>query len=77
MFGKKKRKKALFGAAVEPRCEYCRHNSGKQGDAPFCTLRLELDGGKCKRYQYDPLRREPRTAPPLRENNFSEEDFKL
>lgn len=76
MFGKK-RKKALFGANIEPDCRYCRHNGAKQGDEPLCTLRLEAKEGKCKKYEYDPLMREPRSAPPLRSGQYSEEDFKL
>jgi len=67
MFGKK-RKKALFGANIELNCRYCRHNGAKQGDKPFCTLRLEVKDGKCKKYEYDPLMREPQ---------YNEEDFKL
>ncbi len=76
MFGRKK-KKALFGGNIEPNCQYCRRNGSKQGDAPLCTLRLELKDGKCKKYEYDPLRREPRTAPLLQTDRYSEEDFKL
>ncbi len=76
MFGKK-RKKPLFGANIEPDCGYCRRNGAKQGDRPFCTLGLEPKAEKCKKYQYDPLRREPRPAPSLRADRYSKEDFKL
>lgn len=75
MFGKKKRKE-LFGSNVALSCEYCLHNGGKSGEPPICTLRLALKNGKCKKYEYDPLRREPQTAPPLR-GAYDEEDFKL
>ncbi len=74
MFGRKK-KTALFGKTIAPNCQYCRHNAGKE--SPLCTLHLELKDGACKKFQYDPLMREPRTAPPLREGQYSEEDFKL
>lgn len=77
MFGKKKRKKSLFGNGVEISCEHCLRNGAKQGEEPLCTLRLTLQNGKCKKYEYDPLRREPRTAPGLRPGSFDEEDFKL
>ncbi len=73
----KKRKKPLFGANIEPCCDYCRQNASKQGEAPLCALRLEPGTGKCKKYEYDPLRREPRPAPSLRSEGYSEEDFKL
>lgn len=76
MFGKR-RKKALFGATIELDCRYCRHNGATQGEEPMCTLKLAVKNGKCKKYAYDPLRREPKNAPPLRSAGFSEEDFKL
>lgn len=73
----RKRKKApLFGGSVEPSCAYCRHNSGSEGQV-LCSLRKERKDGSCKNYQYDPLMREPRVAPPLRTSQFTEEDFKL
>ncbi|MCH5353582.1 MAG: hypothetical protein J1E06_08970 [Acutalibacter sp.] len=75
MFGKKR--KALFGNNVEISCAHCLRNGAKQGEEPLCTLRLTLKDGKCKKYEYDPLRREPRTAPGLRSDGFKEEDFKL
>ncbi len=74
---RRKRKKALFGTEIEPRCEYCRRNGAKQGEQALCTLRLEPKNGACKKYEYDPLRREPRAAPLLRADRYSEEDFKL
>lgn len=70
------RKKELFGNDIAPNCSYCRRNGGKPGEKPLCTLKLELKDGRCKRFQYDPLMREPRTAPPLKKD-FDEEDFKL
>ena len=75
MFHKKK-KRTLFGGNIPPDCAYCRHNSGKSGQV-LCSLRLTMENGKCKRYQYDPLLREPRQAPSLRTEQYSEEDFKL
>ncbi len=77
MFGKKRRKKSLFGAGIEPSCQYCRRNGGRQGAPALCTLHLEPKNGRCKQYEYDPLRREPRTAPPLRDGHYNQEDFKL
>ena len=74
-FGRKK-KTPLFGGNVEPSCAYCRHNSGT-GEQVVCSQRKERKDGSCKNYQYDPLMREPRTAPPLRTSQFTEEDFKL
>ena len=74
MFGRKK--KSLFGGGIEPSCAHCRHNGGT-GGATVCSLRLEMKKGKCKKYRYDPLMREPRSAPDLRAARYSEDDFKL
>lgn len=72
MFGR--RKKALFGRNVEPRCDYCQHHAA-QGGRNYCLLRREPQGGGCEKFAYDPLKREPRTAPPPRD--YDPEEFKL
>jgi hypothetical protein len=72
----KKRKNTLFGGDIPPDCAYCRHNSGRQGQV-LCALRCTMTDGKCRQYAYDPLLREPRPAPSLQTEQFSEEDFKL
>ena len=75
MFGRKK-KKSLFGTEIEQSCDYCRRNGGRPGEGPICTLRLTPKKGKCKKYEYDPLMREPKKAPGLG-GGYSEEDFRL
>lgn len=68
-------KKKLFGNNIPPRCEYCRYsvknNSGKLS-CPYGAGTLE---DTCKRYEYDPLRREPQSLPTL--PKFTADDFKL
>lgn len=76
MFGRKK-KNLLFGAQIEPECRYCRHNGSRDGQEPVCVLHREPKGKACKKYEYDPLRREPRNAPPIHTEQYSEDDFKL
>lgn len=72
MFGRKK-KKAPFGTEITPKCSYCRF--GGKGENR-CALKLSPeDAGKCRKYVYDPLKREPHAAPPLRE--YHAEDFEL
>lgn len=73
----KKKKKALFGGGIEPDCRYCRHNGAQAEGRALCTLGLEMKNRKCKKYRYDPLMREPRSAPPICPEQFSEDDFKL
>lgn len=75
MFGRKKRKNSLFGANVEQSCEVCAHSAMADG---VCRCLLGTAPGKkglCKKYAYDPLKREPRRAPPL--TDFDPEVFKL
>lgn len=70
MFGKKKPK--LFGNEIEPSCEYCIHFSVMAGQGR-CVFSLSCPD--CGKFQYDPLRREPKAAPPLKD--YSDEDFRL
>lgn len=68
MFFFKKKKPKAFGNNIEPSCSYCRyiHNGN-------CVLGK---GDKvCKKYEYDPLKREPSESPSL--GDFSADDFML
>ena len=68
-------KKKLFGNNIPPQCEYCRYstknNSGKLS-CPYGAGTLE---DTCKRYEYNPLKREPRSVQTL--PKFTADDFKL
>lgn len=76
LFGRKKKRKdsALFGRSIEPDCAYCAHSVQAQGNLK-CRLGQTPGQARCKRYAYDPLRREPKGEPKLAQ--FSAEDFKL
>lgn len=76
MFGRKKKRKseALFGRHIEPNCAYCIHSVTAQ-DTLKCRLGQIPEQGSCKRYTYDPLRREPKGEAKLA--SFNPEDFKL
>ena len=61
MFGRKKKKQtpALFGSRIEPDCAYCAfHADGVQKKC----LAGQLGGEHCAKFQYDPLRREPKSS---------------
>ena len=70
-------RKKLFGAHIEPACEYC------QNGTPTADARMILcerygvvaPYSSCKKYQYDPLRRVPKASAPLPE--YRAEDFEL
>lgn len=66
MFGKKKKK--LFGNEIEPDCGYC--SSCREGS---CTL--GRPAGPCADFQYDPLKRTPKSTPELKTHD--PEEFKL
>ena len=55
-----KNKNSCFGRNIEPDCEYCMN--GAEGR---CLRGREMKNGKCAAFDYDPLRRRPKVAPPL------------
>ena len=67
-------KKRLFGNTIAPSCAYCEH-SGKEGDSQYCTVNKTLKNGKCRKFKYNPIMREPKGMAPLK--SFSKEDFSL
>ncbi len=74
MFGKNK--KLPFGKNIRPSCAYCKYGVD-QGEKRLCSLHKEMKNGNCKKFSYDPLLREPHTAPTLSTDGFTSEDFKL
>lgn len=67
----------LFGSGVSPACEYCIYGEKKSdGTGVLCRHKgvMPLEGS-CKKYKYDPLRREPKRLPDL--PTYNEEDFKI
>ena len=68
-------KKRLFGNHVPPRCEYCQFSQKNNSGNPVCPYGMRTAGDTCKRYAYDPLKREPQSLPTL--PKFTADDFKL
>jgi len=73
-FRRRKKKTQLFGNNVEPKCEYCNYNCGDEDIS--CALNQSPENGFCKKYEYNPLMRKPKTQT-LFNNDFTEDDFKL
>lgn len=73
MFGKRK----LFGDTVPPACEYCVHGHPATDKRMVLCRRSGVVSPfyKCKKYEYDPLKRVPRRPPQL--PTFSADDFNL
>ena len=73
-----KKNKALFRAKeYEPACELCRHGKlAPDGQSVLCARRgVMRRQSSCKKYEYDPLKRQPRRTPLLPE--FDPEAFAL
>ena len=68
-------RKKLFGNNIPPKCEYCRYCQKNNSGKPVCPYGAAESGDTCKRYIYDPLKREPRSLPTL--PKFTADDFKL
>lgn len=69
-----KMKQQIFGNNIVPSCIYCEH-SKTEGDSQFCTVNKQLQNGKCKKFKYNPIMREPKGMAPLKE--FDREEFTL
>lgn len=68
-------KKKLFGNRIAPRCDYCRFAAKNNDGNLVCPYGAVSVDNPCKRYEYDPLKREPLSAPTL--PKFTADDFKL
>ncbi len=68
-------KKKLFGNNIPPRCDYCQHYEKNKGGKPVCPYGFQTVGNPCKKYIYDPLKREPQSMPTM--PKFTADDFKL
>lgn len=68
----------LFKGKTEPQCAYCEHAQiADGGEVAVCRKVggiMQLHS-KCKKYKYDPLKREPRTISIAK--GFTEDDFKI
>lgn len=68
----------IFNKITEPQCAFCEHGT-PVGDG--CTVLCRKVGGimqyysKCKKFKYDPLKREPTVITVSGE--FTKEDFML
>lgn len=67
-------KKKLFGGNISCSCEYCTHNTARDGDVA-CEKNKTIKRGKCRSFSYDPFRRVPHGTPELPQ--YSPEDFAL
>ena len=70
-------KQKVMGENIAPKCAYCRFGAlTADKTAVLCPRRgVTPTDDACKKFRYDPCKREPRPAAPLQQ--FSAEDFSL
>ena len=69
------KRKKLFGNNITPSCEYCEFSTKNNDGKPLCQFGSNSVDTPCKRYSYDPLKRQPKPVPTL--PKFTADDFKL
>ncbi len=67
--------KTLFGNTIPPDCEYCRFYTKNNAGIPICRKGSKGFGNPCRKYIYDPLKREPKHIPEI--PKYNADDFKL
>lgn len=66
-------KRKLFGNNIEVNCSYCRNFINDDGN--YCNKNREIKNGKCRKFDYNPLLRVPKSEPVMMQ--FTKEDFEL
>lgn len=61
----------------EPSCKYCAHGrqSPIEGEILCAKMGIRLVDSSCKKFLYDPLKRQPKKQPAL--PKYEQEDFEL
>ncbi len=68
----------IFSKYIDPCCSYCKSGSRISPTEVMCLRRGIVDaGGFCKKFDYDPLKREPVLPVGLKKSGYSPEDFEL
>ena len=68
----------LFDPNIEPRCDYCRYGSDIGENEIACSkFGIFFAGDSCRKFKYDPLKREPERKKAPDSSNLSAEDFEL
>ena len=68
----------LFRKDVEHCCAYCVHGSYIDDESVICVKKGVMKSwGKCRRFEYDPLKRQPETPSKPMTKGFKEEDFEI
>lgn len=68
----------LFRDDIDPSCLYCTHGNRISETEVMCLKKgIVSAGASCKKFHYNPLKREPAKHISLNTKNLSKEDFEL
>lgn len=68
----------LYGKGIEPRCAYCVHSHKIDDMDVLCKKYGPVDGAyHCRRFKYDPLKREFPKRITRKKKVFTQADFDL
>lgn len=68
----------LFRKSIDPRCSYCQRGGSLENGEVICPKKgIVSEGFHCRHFVYDPLKRQPPSAPVLDLSHLEDEDFQL
>ncbi len=68
----------LFRKKIQKSCTYCRFGTKLDEDLVLCTKKgVVAADRKCRKFQYDPIKRVPSKPKALNFAQYDEEDFSL
>ncbi len=68
----------IFNKDIDRSCAYCLSGTRISETEVACLRRGVVDAaGSCRRFKYDPIKREPAHMAPLKTDKFTPEDFSL
>ncbi len=68
----------LFRKKIEKSCSYCAHGAALDEDSVLCSKKgLRPLSGKCRKFKYDPTKRQPVKAKAMDFEKYANEDYSL
>ena len=68
----------LFRKRMKKSCSYCRFGTSLEDDQILCTKRGVVDAGsKCRKFEYDPIKRIPGKPKALDFSKYEDVDYSL
>lgn len=68
----------LFRKRIKKDCSYCRFGTTLEDSSILCTKRGIVEaGGKCRKFEYDPIKRIPGKPKALNFDKYNDVDYSL